>query len=147
MVAAHDKKGDVNIPNERAKILQMVAERTITVEEGERLLSRLDPVATTAAVDESESDPGGRKSGPLKYLRVVVDGSDKVNIRIPIGLIRTGIKLTTLMPLSASKHLSEHGIDLSQFNNLDGEDLIDALRDLKVDVDTGDGDVVRVFCE
>ena len=51
------------------------------------------------------------------------------------------------MPLSASKHLSEHGIDLSQFNNLDGEDLIEALRDLKVDVDTGDGDVVRVFCE
>jgi hypothetical protein len=96
-------------------------------------------------VGSSEGSKG--KPGPLKYLRVVVDGEDKVNIRVPIGLIRTGIKLTTLMPLSASEHLSEHGIDLSQFNNLDGEELMEALRELSVEVDTEDGDVVRVFCE
>ncbi len=133
--------------SERAKILQMVAERTITVEEGEKLLSRLDPAKTTTALVEPEFDTGDRKSGPVKYLRVVVDGSDKVNIRVPIGLIRTGIKLTTLMPLSASKHLSEHGIDLSQFNNLDGDELMEALRELKVDVDSENGDIIRVFCE
>ncbi len=132
---------------ERVKILQMIAEGTITPEEGEKLLSRLDPAGTTTALVEPELDTGDRKPGPLKYLRVVVDGSDKVNIRVPIGLIRTGIKLTTLMPLSASKHLSEHGIDLSQFNNLDGDDLMEALRDLKVDVDSKDGDIIRVFCE
>ena len=133
--------------NERAKILQMVAERTITAEEGEKLLSRLDPTGTTTGHVEPEVDTGGRKSGPFKYLRVVVDGSDKVNIRVPIGLIRTGIRLTTLMPLSASKHLSEHGIDLSQFNNLDGDELMEALRELRVDVDSEDGDSIRVFCE
>ena len=132
---------------ERVKILQMIAEGTITPEEGEKLLSRLDPAGTTATLVEPELDAGNRKPGPIKYLRVVVDGSDKVNIRIPIGLIRTGIKLTTLMPLSASKHLSEHGIDLSQFNNLDGEELMEAFRELKVDVDSGEGDVVRIFCE
>ena len=132
---------------ERAKILQMVAEGKITPEEAEKLLSRLDRSNGTAADIGRELDAGERKPGPLKYLRVVVDGDDKVNIRVPIGLIRTGIKLTTLIPLHASKHLSEHGIDLSQFNNLDGEELMEALRDLKVDVDSGDGDVVRVFCE
>ncbi len=132
---------------ERVKILQMVAEGTITPEEGERLLSRLDPTGTTTALAEPELDTGDRKSGPFKYLRIVVDGKDKVNVRVPIGLIRTGIKLTTLMPLSASKHLSEHGIDLSQFNNLDGDELMEALRELKVDVDTENGDVIRVFCE
>jgi hypothetical protein len=77
----------------------------------------------------------------------VVDGEDKVNVRVPIALIRTGIKLSTLVPLSASEHLSEHGIDLSQFNDLDGEELMNALRELRVDVDAGDGDIVRVFCE
>ena len=133
--------------SERAKILQMVAEGTVTAEEGERLLGRLDPTGTTTARVEPELDTGERKSGPFKYLRVVVDGSDKVNIRVPIGLIRTGITLTTLMPLSASKHLSEHGIDLSQFSNLDGDELMEALRDLKVDVDSEDGDTIRVFCE
>jgi hypothetical protein len=62
-------------------------------------------------------------------------------------LIRTGIKLSTLLPLTASEHLTEHGIDLSQFNNLDGDELTEALRELHVEVDTEDGDIVRVFCE
>ncbi len=132
---------------ERMRILQMVAEGTITPEEGEKLLSRLDPAKTTTKLVEPELDTGDRKSSPLKYLRVVVDGSDKINVRVPLGLIRTGIKLTTLMPLSASKHLSEHGIDLSQFNNLDGDELLEALRELKVDVDSENGDIIRVFCE
>ncbi len=133
--------------NERMKILQMIAEGTITPEEGEKLLSRLDPAKSTTARAESEPDSGDGKPRPFKYLRVVVDGKDKANVRIPIGLIRTGIKLTALMPLSASKHLSEHGIDLSQFTNLDGDELMEALGELKVDVDSGDGNIIRVFCE
>ncbi len=51
------------------------------------------------------------------------------------------------MPLSASEHLSEHGIDLSQFNNLDGDELMEAFRELKVDVDSENGDIIRIFCE
>ena len=132
---------------ERAKILQMVADGTITPEEGEKLLDRLDPAGTSTAAAGAGPEGSGRRSGPLKYLRVVVDGEDKVNIRVPIGLIRTGIKLSTLIPLSASKNLSDHGIDLSQFSNLDGEELMEALRELHVEVDSEDGDIVRVFCE
>jgi len=135
------------MPHERAKILQMVADGTITPEEGEKLLSRLDSPGASTATAEPVRDQGGRKAGPLKYLRVVVDGKDNVNIRVPIGLVRTGIKLTTLMPSRASRRLSERGIDLSQFNGLDGEELIEALRELDVEVNTDDGDVVRVFCE
>jgi len=135
---------------ERTKILQMVADGKITPEEAEKLFGRLDAPSPPEATAPDRS-PKGRNGGgnrPLKYLRVVVeDGEDKVNIRVPVGLIRTGIKLSTLMPLSASEHLSEHGIDLSQFNNLDGDELIEALRDLQVDVDSEDGGIVRVFCE
>lgn len=134
---------------ERTKILQMVADGTITPEEGEKLLNRLDTSGqnlTAVAVSDSAEDDQEKRS--LKYLRVVVDDDgDKVNIRVPISLIRTGIKLSTLVPLSASEQLTEHGIDLSQFNGLDGDDLEDALRELRVDVDTEDGGVVRIFCE
>jgi len=134
--------------NERAKILQMVAEGKITAEEGEKLLSRLESAGTTTALVETDHSAGEQRSGPIKFLRVIVnDGEDKVNIRVPITLIRTGIKLTTLMPLSASEHLTDQGIDLSQFNNLDDEELMEALRELKVDVDSEDGSTVRVFCE
>lgn len=132
---------------ERAKILQMVADGKITPEEGDKLLSRLESVGTTTAVLVPPMESSQRNSGPLKYLRIIVDGDDKVNIRVPIGLIRTGIKLTTLIPLHANEHLHECGIDLSQISDLDGEELENALRELKVEVDTEDGSVVRIFCE
>lgn len=131
--------------NERAKILQMVADGTITPEDAEKLMSRLD---STGGGETATGAVGVAEKGPLKYLRVVVEGGkDTVNIRVPIQLIRTGIKLTTLMPSNASEHLSEHGIDLSQFNSLDGDELMEALRELHVEVDSGDGEQVRVFCE
>ena len=137
--------------NERAKILQMVADGTITPEEAEKLMSRLEPnglaSSSTTSIVASAPSADEPKNGPIKYLRVLVDGPDKVNVRVPIGLIKTGIKLSTLMPLSASEHLTDHGIDLSQFNQLDGEELMEALRELHVEVDCEDGDVVRVFCE
>ncbi len=55
------KKGDVNMSSERAKILQMVAEGTITPEEGEKLLNRMDPAGTTTALVEPEPASGNGK--------------------------------------------------------------------------------------
>lgn len=133
---------------ERAKILQMVADGTITPEEAEELMSRLDPARTAVAVDEPSTERSGPSSGPIKYLRVVIDGGDdRVNVRVPIALVRTGIKLTTLMPKDANEHLSEHGIDLGRFSTMDGEELVDALRELWVEIDGDDGTRIRVFCE
>ena len=72
--------------------------------------------------------------------------------QLEIAVRRTGHSEISNPPgasksLSASKHLTEHGIDLSQFNNLDGDELMEALGELQVDVDSGSGDTVRVFCE
>ncbi len=132
---------------EREKILRMVADGTITPDEAEQLLHRLDPEAPTA-VAEPSTEPGARPRGPIKYLRVVINGGDdKVNVRVPIALIRTGIKLSTLMPTDASEHLRQKGIDLGRLNELDGDELTDALRELWVEVESEDGDTIRVFCE
>lgn len=38
-------------------------------------------------------------------------------------------------------------MDLGSLSGLEGEELIEALRDLRVDVDSGKGDTVRIFCE
>jgi len=43
--------------------------------------------------------------------------------------------------------MSTHGFDLSQLSKLDGDELIEALGDLQVDVDSANGDKVRVFTE
>ena len=80
---------------------------------------------------------------------MIVNSSDgdKVNVRVPLGLLRTGIKLTTMLPGDASEKLKDSGIDLSHLSSLSGDELMEELRDLQVDVDSTDGDKVRVFCE
>ncbi len=133
---------------ERRKVLEMLAAGKITSEDAERLLEKLEKQTT----DQRLAPQEGLKSAPsgkLKFLRVVVDSSDgdKVNIRVPLGLVRTGIKLSTMLPAEASQKLAERGIDLAQLSGLQGEELIEALRELTVDVDSKGGDTVRIFCE
>ena len=84
-----------------------------------------------------------------RFLRVIVDSTDgdKINVRVPMALIRTGLKLTTMLPSEASSKIAEHGIDLSQLGELAGDELIEALQELTVDVDSHDGDTIKVFCE
>ncbi len=150
---------------ERLQVLKMLAEGKIDPEEAERLLARLEDVKqegvqrTAAQGPKEEAAMGapappaplaGKPSqGPPKYLRVLVNGAngDKVNVQVPMALVRTGIKLTTLLPSDAAEELKEKGIDLSSLSELHGDELVEALRELNVDVNTADGDTVRVFCE
>jgi len=134
---------------DRKKILEMLAEGKITPEDAERLLQKLAAFGEIGSAGSPDSSDGPGAKGPLKYLRVVVDSSDgdKVNIRLPLALVRTGIKLSTMLPAQASGKLEEQGIDLSHLSGLKGEELIEALWDLKIDVDSNDGDTVRIFCE
>ncbi len=130
------------------KILEMLSNGKISVEEATALLSKLQDTDTTdEQVIESESGEVNRKTP--KYLRVVVDSAngDKVNVRVPLSLIKTGIKLSALVPGNAAEQMSNHGFDLSQLSKLDGDELIEALSDLQVDVDSADGDKVKVFTE
>lgn len=137
------RENDMN--TERRKVLDMLAEGKVAVGDAERLLSKLAGPAGGAPTGEPTAAAG---STP-KYLRVVAGGKDgnKVNIRVPLGLLRTGIKLSTMVPRVAGERLKASGIDLSHLSSLSGDELIEELRDLKVDVESPDGDTVRVFCE
>jgi hypothetical protein len=135
---------------ERKTILEMLSEKKITVEEAERLLGALQ------ASETGSSEPGGVKL-PWKYLRVVVEPGpnsetgEKVNIRVPMKLIRAGLKFAALIPKNAqgevNRALHEKGIDLdlSRIKPEDLQDILSNLDDLTVDVDGRDK--VRVFCE
>ena len=138
----------------RRQILEMLATGKITADEAERLISAMEKEpASGPEADGSEPRP---KTKP-KYIRVVVDDNGKgtgtkANIRVPMQLLRSGVKLAALIPLQARDHvnsaLQEHGIafDLSQIKPENLEELVDQLEELTVDVD--DKDVkVRVFCE
>ncbi len=133
---------------ERKKVLDMLSEGKISTEDADRLLSKLAGSPDTAAI-ETTGAARTNGSASLKYLRVVVDSKngDNVNIRVPLGLFRTGINLATMVPRASSDKLKENGVDLSYLSSLSGDALIEELRELKVDVNSNNGDTVRVFCE
>jgi len=136
----------------KKRILEMLETGKITSAEALELLSAIEKDGEK----EKTADPVRK----IRYLRVVVDpphdstgeGAGKVNIRVPVSLIKAGMKLTSLMPESAAGQvedaLKEKGLNIN-FKNIkdaDVEDIIEALRELEVDVDSKDGKV-RVFAE
>ena len=130
---------------ERKKVLEMLSEGKITAEDAERLLDMIEAGRMNAP--KPPRKPG--EPCKIKWLLVHVDGSDgdKVNVRVPINLIRTGIKLGAILPSGASERIEASGIDLNDLAKLADEELVEALADLQVDVNSEDGDTVRIYCE
>jgi len=138
----------------RKQVLEMLAQGKVNVEEAERLLSLLEQ--PPSAGPSGPATEGGPKSQP-KYLRVVVEPDDeaskeRVNIRVPMGLLRAGVKLAALIPSVATSRVNERlqekgiGIDLGNLKVEDLEQLIEALAEIQVDVHDGK-ERVRVFVE
>ncbi len=153
------------------RILDMLAEGKISADEAQKLLALIGPGG-----DEGKSPPPAVDG---KYLHVVIvpnpdapkredvrgdnpeaeeaedaEGEDvkRVNVRVPLALIRAGIKFTSLIPADASEQvneaLKEKGIDFDVRNLKpeDLEELIMALHDLEVDIQNGK-EKVRVYIE
>ena len=123
----------------RRQILDMLASGKITAEEAERLIAALER-GGAGATAMSESDK-------IKYLRVLVDTKDpidgptKVNVRVPMQLLRAGVRLTGVIPASAREEvnnaLRKEGIafDINNVTPENLEELIEQLCELTVDVD------------
>jgi hypothetical protein len=145
---------------DRKRILGMLAEGKITAAEAETLLDALSSSAgtpdagrTEGASNASEEWPSGPSAdGPApKFIYVKVTGKDKVDVKVPISLLRAGLKLTSLIPPQAmdqiNESMGEHGMSFD-FNNLKPEDLqeiIENLREMEINVQSSNGDNVRVF--
>ncbi len=132
----------------RRQVLDMLAQGKINSDEAERLI---------AALERSDM-PVARDTSAVKYLRVLVDANDeqegptKVNVRVPMQLLRAGVRLTGVIPASAREEvnnaLRKEGIafDINNVTPQNLEELVEQLRELTVDVDN-ENTKVRVFCE
>jgi hypothetical protein len=105
--------------------------------------------------------PGAARAD-AKYLRVQVEAEKegggaeptRVNIRVPVKLLRAGVKLAGLIPQEAREHVNaamrEKGMafDLNQIKPENLDELVDNLQDLAVDVEEKHKRTrVKVFCE
>lgn len=138
------------------KILQMLAEGKISVDEAQRLLSLI-----SSDQSNPEQDPRTFSKPWLRYLRVVVEPKpgasvehrhSRVNVRVPFGLIKAGIKLATLIPPEAADKVNsamkEKGMsfDMRNLKPEDIESIITALHESEINVDTDD-ETVKVYAE
>ena len=132
---------------ERRQVLEMLSQGKINVQEAEQLLQAV------VSPQEASSD---RKVEP-RYFRILVnkparDGkkAEAVNIRVPMTVIRGGLRLGALFPgmLGKKKIQLDNGmeLDLSKITYTDLEAMIKDIGELTVDVDGGDAQV-RIRCE
>jgi hypothetical protein len=139
------------------QILEMLATGKITVDEAERLLAATQSPESGSGAAGNTGQKG--KAQP-KYLRVVVrptaeGGNDEhghVNIRVPMALIRAGIKLAAVIPSSAADQVNEalhkkgFDMDIQKVKAEDLEEIVSALSELEVDV-RDKGETVRIYLE
>ncbi len=137
--------------------LEMLAAGKITTDEAERLMAAVENTPATAS--SAFADEPSLRPRP-KYLRVVVTdvrgkdgGPVNVNVRVPMQLLRAGVRLAGLIPQPAMEkanlamgHKGVH-INLGDIKPENLDELVDQLSDLTVDMDEGSGAKVRVFCE
>jgi hypothetical protein len=146
------------------KILQMLAEGKISVDEASRLLSLVGQETDSSSPEDSNTKP---KPAP-KYLYVKVDpkeGShsghydseghhapERVNVRIPVALVRAGMKLTALMPPQVADDINKAlkdkgmGFDIRNLKDEYIEQLIGALQDTEIEVDSEEA-LVKVYAQ
>jgi hypothetical protein len=129
--------------DEKLKILKMVEEGKISSDEAHKLLEAL------------EAKPIENKAkGKWLKVRVFENGAQKVNVRIPLKLIRilakAGGKINISLPDEAQEKLAEKGIalenikDIEKLNEIIGELEREAPFEL-VNVDEGDKKVYVVI--
>jgi hypothetical protein len=130
---------------EKRKVLEMLAGGQVSVQEAEQLL---EAIAAPPRTEEPRAEP--------RYFRVLVntparDGkkAENVNIRVPIRVVRGGLRLSALLPgmMGKKKIQLDDGteLDLSKIHYTDLEAMIKDIGELTVDVD-GDAKV-RICCE
>ncbi len=143
---------------DRKRILGMLAEGKISAAEAETLLDALEPSSEGESASDAPMPSASWPTGPTgtktpKFLYVKVTGKDTVDVKVPLGLLRAGLKLTSLIPPQAmdriNESMGEAGMSMD-FNNLkpeDIEEIISNLGEMEVNVHSADDDAdVRVFC-
>jgi Asp-tRNA(Asn)/Glu-tRNA(Gln) amidotransferase B subunit len=137
---------------QRTDVLDLLAEGKITAQQAEQLIVALERSQQPAA---SSHDLQPRNKP--KYLRLMVDTVEngepgRINVRVPLQLLRAGVQLVALVPPRAldraNAELDKSGvpIDLKQLKPEQLEALVEHLDEVTLEVDQPDTKM-RVFCE
>jgi len=166
---------------ETRRVLDLLAKGKITVDEADRLLAAIGPVSTGSAATGAAGKGAATGEAPSpKYLRITVTktrswpGDDEeharrawmwpgymggrsreVTIRVPVALVRNGMRLGAMIPgltgADLQARLRERGmdVDLSKIDVDTIDQLVGEFGEMNIDVVSGRGGKaqVRITCE
>jgi hypothetical protein len=136
---------------ERNRILELLAAGKITTEEAARLLDALAARDSPTPAAETRSRAASETLAKFLYIKVESTKGDNVNVKVPLSLVRAGLRLTSLIPPQAveqiNRSMAEHGmsLDLKNLRPEELEDLIESLREMEITVDSVNGENVRIY--
>ena len=138
------------------RVLELLSQGKISVDEADQLLRALKDQGTRA--DASPKSETASTQAKPRFIRIHVrkpgkDGrEDKdVNIRVPLAVIRGGMRLGTMIPglhASMNARLRERGIDvdLSKIDPAALESMLSDMGEINIDVEQS-GEQVRITYE
>jgi hypothetical protein len=138
------------------RVLELLSQGKISVDEADQLLRALKDQGTRAEAS-SKSDATTTPAKP-RFMRIHVHKPGKegrkdkdVNIRVPLAVIRGGMRLGTMIPglhASMNARLRERGIevDLSKIDPAALESMLSDMGEINIDVEQS-GEQVRITYE
>lgn len=137
------------------RVLELLAQGKVSVEEADRLLRAM--AAGEPPAKDADAPPADRPKP--RFVRIFVHQAARnghankdVNIRVPLAIVRSGMRLGALIPGLAGEQVSarlrERGLDID-FSKLDAAAIDEVLKELcetNIEIDA-DKAQVRITCE
>lgn len=146
------------------RVLDLLAQGKITVDDAERLLAAMAQHAAepAGAASPRAGDAANGDTAKPRYVRIIVHKAahegrreKDVQIRVPIAIVKSGMRLGAMIPgfpdeitARLRRAARERGLDVD-FSKLDGaafDAMLKELSDRNIEVDSGRAQV-RISCE
>ena len=99
--------------DETRRVLEMLDAGKINLQDAERLLDKLASSKGTGenVAGNATTATDNRPISKLKFLRVMVDAGEghDVNVKVPLGFLRAGVKLLGVLPPKVAQRLNDKG--------------------------------------
>ena len=147
--------------DEHRRVLELLAQGKITVDEAERLLRAIETPRDAPAADAAGSDAPAPRWLRIRVQKPAKEGREPkdVNIRVPIAVVKGGMRLGAIIATfageKAAQRMKERGVDLdlskisgdfSRMNGAEFDAFMKSIDDVNIDLDDGKSQV-RITCE
>ena len=148
------------------RILELVAQSKITVDEAQQLLAAITTPAAVADTAPAAADPADPNRPRPRWMRIAIHKTGRegrrdkdVNIRVPVAVVRGGMRLGSIIATfageKAAQRMKDRGVeldmpaingDLSKMNGPEFDASLKTLDEMNIEINDGKSQV-RITAE